>query len=392
MSVGPPPGWVPPGGCHRGACCAGGVGREEVGGAGGVSGRGDAMLHGVQLGHGPRQPGHLRQQHRRRGGTTGRRGEDGRGDLSEARGQGAAGAAGLPVCDLTRPGKVPRRRHQAPLIRWGCVFGEGREQPRRVPGSARHRRTVTAHLAGGEHRTAQRGRSGGELRAEVLGAGTGAGGRRGVLMALPEHHRCRVGCGCGCGGWGARPAPRGDRVPVGPPGAQRGQRQVVGQFPATEPHRFAPGLLRRWVGEGDPVSHDPVPAAGPAPRAQAVDSLHSVANELLQPLITPTPGPAQRSALACADALRAAATVLADHDNDPGTWTPDELQHGDTAATNHAAESPTLAAAPPTPPTDAPPPPPPPPTDAPPPPQYPPGLDVSKYVRAPLPPQHPGRT
>jgi len=41
-------------------------------------------------------------------------------------------------------------------------------------------------------------------------------------------------------------------------------------------------------------------------RAQAVDSLHSVANELIQPLITPTPGPAQRSALACADALRAA--------------------------------------------------------------------------------------
>jgi len=25
-------------------------------------------------------------------------------------------------------------------------------------------------------------------------------------------------------------------------------------------------------------------------------------------------------------------------------------------------------------------------------PQYPPGLDVSKYVRAPLAPQHPGRT
>jgi len=142
-------------------------------------------------------------------------------------------------------------------------------------------------------------------------------------------------------------------------------------------------------------------------RAQAVDSLHSVANELLQPLLTPTPGPAQRRALAHSDALRVAATVLADHDNDPGTWTPDELQHGDTAATNHAAESPTLAAATPTPPTDAPPPaptdapppaptdaPPPPtaPTDTPPPPQYPPGLDVSKYVRAPLPPQHPGRT
>jgi len=119
-------------------------------------------------------------------------------------------------------------------------------------------------------------------------------------------------------------------------------------------------------------------------RAQAVDSLHSVANELIQPLITPTVGPAQRSALACADALRAAATVLADHDNEPGTWTPDELQHGDTAATNHPAESPTLAAAPPPPPTDA--------TPPPPPPQYPPGLDVSKYVRAPLAPQHPGRT
>jgi len=117
-------------------------------------------------------------------------------------------------------------------------------------------------------------------------------------------------------------------------------------------------------------------------RAQAVDSLHSVANELIQPLITPTPGPAQRSALACADALRAAATVLADHDNDPGRWTPDELQHGDTAATNQAAESPTPTDAPLPPPTDAPPPPP----------QYPPGLDVSKYVRAPLAPQHPGRT
>jgi hypothetical protein len=122
-------------------------------------------------------------------------------------------------------------------------------------------------------------------------------------------------------------------------------------------------------------------------RAQAVDSLHSVANELIQPLITPTPGPAQRSALACADALRAAATVLADHDADPGRWTPDELQHGDTAATDQAAESPTLAAAPPRPPTDAPPPPL---TDAPPPaPQYPPGLDVSKYVRAHLATQYP---
>jgi len=129
-------------------------------------------------------------------------------------------------------------------------------------------------------------------------------------------------------------------------------------------------------------------------RAQAVDSLHSVANELIQPLITPTPGPAQRSALACADALRAAATVLADHDNDPRRWTPTEL-HYDHHATTNSAESPTTAAPTPTPPTGTPPPtdvPPPPPTDAPPPPQYPPGLDVSKYVRAPLAPQHPGRT
>ena len=52
-------------------------------------------------------------------------------------------------------------------------------------------------------------------------------------------------------------------------------------------------------------------------RAQAVDSLHTVANELIQHLITPTPGPAQRSALACADALRAAATRLADHVTPP---------------------------------------------------------------------------
>jgi len=62
--------------------------------------------------------------------------------------------------------------------------------------------------------------------------------------------------------------------------------------------------------------------------------------------------------------IPAAATGLADHDNDPSRWTPDELQHD-----HHA--------------TDAPPPPAP---------QYPPGLDVSKYVRAPLAPQHPGRT
>ncbi len=130
-------------------------------------------------------------------------------------------------------------------------------------------------------------------------------------------------------------------------------------------------------------------------RAQAVDSLHSVANELIQPLITPTPGPAQRSALACADALRAAATSLADHDDDPRRWTPTELQY-DHHATTDSAESPTTAAPTPTPPTGTPPPtdvPPPAPTDAPPPaPQYPPGLDVSKYVRAPLAPQHPGRT
>jgi len=128
-------------------------------------------------------------------------------------------------------------------------------------------------------------------------------------------------------------------------------------------------------------------------RAQAVDSLHSVANELIQPLITP--GPAQRSALACADALRAAATRLADHDDDPRRWTPTELQY-DHHATTDSAESPTTAAPTPTPPTGTPPPtdvPPPAPTDAPPPaPQYPPGLDVSKYVRAPLAPQHPGRT
>jgi hypothetical protein len=118
-----------------------------------------------------------------------------------------------------------------------------------------------------------------------------------------------------------------------------------------------------------------------ATRAQAVDSLHSVANELIQPLITPTPGPAQHSALACADALRAAATSLADHDDDPRRWTPTEL-HYDHHATTDSAESPTLAAATPTPSTATPSPVP----------QYPPGLDVSKYVRAPLAPQHPDRT
>ncbi len=36
-------------------------------------------------------------------------------------------------------------------------------------------------------------------------------------------------------------------------------------------------------------------------RAQAIDSLHCVANELVKPLITPTPAPAQRRALDCVD-------------------------------------------------------------------------------------------
>jgi len=104
-------------------------------------------------------------------------------------------------------------------------------------------------------------------------------------------------------------------------------------------------------------------------RAQAVDSLHTVADDLIQHLITPTPGPAQRSALAWADALRAAATVLADHDDAPTSWAPAE-----SSPTAGAAPLP----APDTPPSPAP--------------QYQPGLDVSKYVRAPLAPQHPGRT
>jgi len=116
-------------------------------------------------------------------------------------------------------------------------------------------------------------------------------------------------------------------------------------------------------------------------RAQAVDSLHTVANDLIQHLITPTPGPAQRSALACADALRAAATVLADHDGAPTSWAPSELQH-DHPAPAVPAESPTAATMP-MPSTDTPP------SPAP---QYPPGLDVSKYVRTPLAPQHPDRT
>jgi len=116
-------------------------------------------------------------------------------------------------------------------------------------------------------------------------------------------------------------------------------------------------------------------------RAQAVDSLHTVANDLIQHLITPTPGPAQRNALTCADALRTAATVLADHDDAPTSWAPTELQHDHPTATV-AAESPTAATMP-APSTD---------TRHSPAPQYPPGLDVSKYVRAPLAPQHPDRT
>jgi len=125
-------------------------------------------------------------------------------------------------------------------------------------------------------------------------------------------------------------------------------------------------------------------------RAQAVDSLHTVANELIQHLITPTPGPAQRNALTCAEALRTAATVLADHDDAPTGWAPTELQH-DYPTPAVPAESPTVATVPapstaatmPVPSTD---------TLHSPAPQYPPGLDVSKYVRAPLAPQHPDRT
>ena len=141
----------------------------------------------------------------------------------------------------------------------------------------------------------------------------------------------------------------------------------------------------------DPVSPDAVTDAVAAEidelhrigvsRAQAVDSLHTVANDLIQQLITPTPGPAQRSALACADALRAVATVLADHDDVPTSWSPTELQH-DHPAPAVPADHPTAANMP-THSTD---------TLHSPAPQYPPGLDVSKYVRAPLAPQHPDRT
>jgi len=116
-------------------------------------------------------------------------------------------------------------------------------------------------------------------------------------------------------------------------------------------------------------------------RAQAVDSLHTVANDLIQHLITPTPGPAQRSALACADALRAAATALADHDDAPTGWAPTELRH-DHPPPAVPADHPTAATMP-VPSTD---------TLHSSAPQYPPGLDVSKYVRAPLAPQHPDRT
>jgi len=113
-------------------------------------------------------------------------------------------------------------------------------------------------------------------------------------------------------------------------------------------------------------------------RAQAIDSLHTVASGFIKPLITPTPGPAERSALACADALRAAATVLADHDRGPSRWTPNEVQY-DHHATTDSAESPTIAAATPTPPTGTP-------SPALP---YPPGSDAAEYVRARLATQYP---
>jgi len=113
-------------------------------------------------------------------------------------------------------------------------------------------------------------------------------------------------------------------------------------------------------------------------RAQAIDSLHCVANELVKPLITPTPAPAQRRALDCVDTLRAAATVLANHDRGPSRWTPNEVQY-DHHATTDSADSPTVAAATPTPPTDA----------SPPPSPRPPGLDEAEHVRARLATQYP---
>ncbi len=86
---------------------------------------------------------------------------------------------------------------------------------------------------------------------------------------------------------------------------------------------------------------------------------------------------ALRNALACADALRAAAAVLADHDDAPTGWTPTgQHDHPPPAV---PADHPTAATTP-TPSTD---------TLHSSAPQYPPGLDVSKYVRAPLAPQHP---
>jgi len=109
---------------------------------------------------------------------------------------------------------------------------------------------------------------------------------------------------------------------------------------------------------------------GGCTRAQAIDSLHSVANELVKPLITTTPTFAQRKMLDGVDTLRAAATVLANHDRGPSWWTPNEVQHDH--ATTDSAESPTVAAAPPTPPTDA----------SPPPSPCPPGLDESEHGRA----------
>ena len=77
-------------------------------------------------------------------------------------------------------------------------------------------------------------------------------------------------------------------------------------------------------------------------RAQAIDSLHTVASEFRKPLITPTPGPAERSALACADALRAAATSLSDHDHGPSRWTPNEVQYDHHATTTPPNPQPLL--------------------------------------------------
>jgi len=112
---------------------------------------------------------------------------------------------------------------------------------------------------------------------------------------------------------------------------------------------------------------------GGCTRAQAIDSMHSVANELVKPLIStpPTPTFAQRRVLDYVDTLRAAATVLASLDHGPSRWTLNEVQHHHT--TPDSAESPTVAAATPTPPTDSPPPTPP---------AFPPSLDESEHMRA----------